>query len=308
MLVAFLLFCFLIPFSVLDAHFFNSENENRFLPYSNSKWILNQGIEWHYQEWNPTSSHSNPVLVFVHGFGGSSFSWRYTGPYFANLGYRVIAVDLPGFGYSSRAVNALTKINTPSGLQAIIDSIVQNKKVCWIGHSMGTQVLGNMASLTTDTLQMIFVDGLQQSNSQQTKVSSVLLWLVQKMLPINTLANTITSQDRIAKFLAGAYGKLPDSQAIEGYWLPFKEVNAGRAFLAIMTNRVFQPKYMPQMGNTKIIWGENDTWIPLKLAKEFSETKSLPLHIVSSAAHCPMETHSDIFNELLEKIILEGAR
>ena len=42
------------------------------------------------------------VAVLLHGFPESRFSWRYQIPLLANLGWRVIAPDLRGYGESSR--------------------------------------------------------------------------------------------------------------------------------------------------------------------------------------------------------------
>ena len=44
---------------------------------------------------------SGPPLVLLHGFGGSSYSWRLVMPGLA-ASFRVVAVDLSGFGYTQR--------------------------------------------------------------------------------------------------------------------------------------------------------------------------------------------------------------
>lgn len=44
---------------------------------------------------------SGPPLVLVHGFGGSTYSWRRVMPQLATS-FRVVAVDLNGFGYTQR--------------------------------------------------------------------------------------------------------------------------------------------------------------------------------------------------------------
>ncbi|HYF76370.1 MAG TPA: alpha/beta fold hydrolase [Symbiobacteriaceae bacterium] len=45
-------------------------------------------------------------VVLVHGFAGSTFCWRYQIAPLADAGYRVLAIDLPGFGLSSRPKGA----------------------------------------------------------------------------------------------------------------------------------------------------------------------------------------------------------
>lgn len=40
--------------------------------------------------------------MLVHGYGASSYHWRYNIPALADAGYKVFAVDLLGFGYSEK--------------------------------------------------------------------------------------------------------------------------------------------------------------------------------------------------------------
>ena len=40
-------------------------------------------------------------LLLVHGIGQSLYTWHKNIDYFSEKGYRVIAIDLAGFGYSS---------------------------------------------------------------------------------------------------------------------------------------------------------------------------------------------------------------
>ncbi|XP_062069521.1 bifunctional epoxide hydrolase 2-like [Lepus europaeus] len=44
---------------------------------------------------------SGPAVCLCHGFPESWFSWRYQIPALAQAGYRVLAVDMKGYGESS---------------------------------------------------------------------------------------------------------------------------------------------------------------------------------------------------------------
>lgn len=51
------------------------------------------------------SSHMElhqPAIVLVHGFGASVYHWRYNIPALVEAGYRVLALDLLGFGLSDK--------------------------------------------------------------------------------------------------------------------------------------------------------------------------------------------------------------
>jgi pimeloyl-ACP methyl ester carboxylesterase len=57
------------------------------------------GLRVHYQEFgDPTA----PVMLLIHGYSASTFTWKTSAPMLAEEGFRVIAVDLIGFGFSSK--------------------------------------------------------------------------------------------------------------------------------------------------------------------------------------------------------------
>lgn len=45
-----------------------------------------------------------PALVLIHGFGASVYHWRYNIPALVKEGYRVLALDLLGFGLSDKPI------------------------------------------------------------------------------------------------------------------------------------------------------------------------------------------------------------
>ena len=47
--------------------------------------------------------NTGPIVVLVHGFGAHSYHWRYQIPYLAKKGYRVYALCMLGYGWSSKA-------------------------------------------------------------------------------------------------------------------------------------------------------------------------------------------------------------
>lgn len=45
---------------------------------------------------------TKPPVILIHGFGGSTFTWRDTLPALADAGFYAIALDLPPFGLSDK--------------------------------------------------------------------------------------------------------------------------------------------------------------------------------------------------------------
>jgi len=84
-----------------------------------------------------------PVIVCVHGLGGSGNTWTPLMPALAR--HRVIRIDLPGSGRSQR-------VEGPLSIESYVDAVLS---VCsrlgvtrahWLGHSMGTIVVQYIAA------------------------------------------------------------------------------------------------------------------------------------------------------------------
>ena len=64
-------------------------------------WEAASGLTVNYIEAGPKDGQ---VFLLIHGFGASGFHWRRNVPALAAAGYRVFAIDLVGFGLSSKPI------------------------------------------------------------------------------------------------------------------------------------------------------------------------------------------------------------
>ncbi len=80
-----------------------------------------------------------PVVLLIHGLGASTYCWRNIAPDLA-VKYQVIAIDLWGFGHSSKQLKTPMTLDSQVELiQALMKSLgVQKYNV--VGHSMGAQI------------------------------------------------------------------------------------------------------------------------------------------------------------------------
>jgi pimeloyl-ACP methyl ester carboxylesterase len=81
-----------------------------------------------------TDNGSGPALVFIHGFCEDSGMWDGLAGHFKDR-YRVICVDLPGFGRSDVA-NDITIKGMAEAVHAVVEAL-QPGPVALLGHSMG---------------------------------------------------------------------------------------------------------------------------------------------------------------------------
>lgn len=88
-----------------------------------------------------TAGTGEQLALCLHGFPESSYSWRYQMPLLAQLGFRVWAPDLRGYGASSRpcGVKAYALENLEEDVAALIEASGA-KKVLLVGHDWGALI------------------------------------------------------------------------------------------------------------------------------------------------------------------------
>jgi 3-oxoadipate enol-lactonase len=75
-------------------------------------------------------------LVFVHGSGGSHLAWYQQVPHFQDR-FKVITIDLPGFGLSRKKEEKFDNSDFPPAILAVLDHAGVDKAIL-VSQSMGT--------------------------------------------------------------------------------------------------------------------------------------------------------------------------
>lgn len=103
-----------------------------------SRFLTVEGIDLHYKE----QGEGEPVMLLLHGFGASTFSWREVMAPLARHG-RVIAVDAPGFGLTERPLPGTWQERNPYAREtqadlmvALMDALGIDRAIVF-GHSAG---------------------------------------------------------------------------------------------------------------------------------------------------------------------------
>jgi pimeloyl-ACP methyl ester carboxylesterase len=98
--------------------------------------FLPNGLRLHLTE---SGSQDAEAILLLHGWPQTSYAWRHVAPLLARAGYRAIAVDLRGFGHSSKPPDGYDKKTVARDLHELLDSLAIQS--CWVvGHDMGGQV------------------------------------------------------------------------------------------------------------------------------------------------------------------------
>ncbi len=282
------------------------QNEN---PYENSSFLIVDSVKFHFRTWNENLPNPKGKVLFIHGFCGSTFCWRMNWDTLVALGYKVVAVDLPGFGYSERN----EKINQSQSNRArllwdLLTQIDARDTTRWniVGHSMGGGTAEAMALMQPHrTRSLTIVDGMVFLKNENLKGAFVTTskWKDVNKLYVYYAEHYVLSQSVLTRLLKKAYGYLPDSSVIQGYIRPLRIEGTAESVISIFSNANEICKLnasglseMPVM----VVWGEDDGTISLRHGKKLKKkVPSIDLKIIPAAKHMPMESHAPVFNAYL---------
>ena len=107
-----------------------------------------------YREWE---GPPETTFVMVHGLGGSHLSWLQVGQGLSGQG-RVVALDLPGFGWSPRDGRSSGLMDLRRTLSRFIAEVATGR-VILCGNSMGGAVVALQAAVEPDAVDGVVLSG-----------------------------------------------------------------------------------------------------------------------------------------------------
>jgi pimeloyl-ACP methyl ester carboxylesterase len=270
-------------------------------PFDNGRFLQVDGVRLHIREWPALqpSAQACPVLL-IHGFGGSTFSFRALAPALSASGHRVLAIDLPGYGYSERKPFNET---AASALWTLLEREQANTAWCLLGHSMGAKLAGQMAALKPKYVHaIVYVDGSPFLSSERRKKWFSNSGFMRKTM-VKWIETFYLNEKKFTSVLTTAYGRKPSQSEVQGYLTPLLIPGTADAVFggyAKKWSEDTQPQQVESIPSL-IIWGGQDKWIKpdvgKALAKKLPKAKFL---VIDAAGHCPIETH---FEMVLPSII-----
>jgi len=113
------------------------------------RFVETNGIQMHIAE-----QGEGPLVVLLHGFPESWYSWRHQLPALAAAGYHAVAPDLRGYGQTDRpeAVEQYSQLHLVGDLIGLLDALGQEQAVV-VAHDFGTAVAWNAALLRPDRIR-----------------------------------------------------------------------------------------------------------------------------------------------------------
>jgi len=256
---------------------------------SNSSYFKTEDSNIYYEEYNPSS---NNTVLFIHGFNGSTYSWNKLMPIFVNNGYRVVAVDLVGNGFSdkgyefdhSQAKQAERVVELLNHLQIQDFSIV--------AHSAGSGTAIKIDLSEEDRVEKVFfVGGFVQIGEQGSKISIFDNYFVKKFA--KTVLDELISKDIVLSVLKTAYSEYYNvtDNDINSYYEQITNCDWSGSLLAqVRDNPLNNINSLINANKYFYIWGENDTWVNKEMAYDIINKLSISQYVqIEQAGHLMME-------------------
>ena len=99
---------------------------------------------------------SGPLVLLLHGFPESWYSWRHQLPALAAAGYRAVAIDVRGYGRSSRPeeTSAYRMLDLVEDNVAVVHALGERSAVL-VGHDWGATIAATSALVRPDVFRAV---------------------------------------------------------------------------------------------------------------------------------------------------------
>ncbi len=278
------------------------EVADRVIHAERSNFIDVDGVEIHYQEFGDSS---RPTLLLVHGFTASVYVWKTVAPMLADAGFHVVAVDLIGFGYSEKPAWFDYTIQSQARMLSRLMDRLGIGTATVVGSSYGGAISLTLALDYPERVsKLVLVDAVindEPKNHPILKLAAVP-GIGEVMTPFLIDSRTFIRL-RMQGTLAPVNHHLITDERIDSVIRPLAAADGHHAVLHSGRNwKADRIEHDLGLINqpTLIIWGEDDSVIPIRHADTlYKSILHSRLVVLKNCGHVPMEEKPQIFTELV---------
>ncbi|MFM8440430.1 MAG: alpha/beta fold hydrolase [Acidobacteriota bacterium] len=235
-----------------------------------SRFIDVDGLEIHYQEFG---DKSDKTLIFIHGYSASTVTWATAAPEMARRGFRVIALDLVGFGFSEKPDWFEYTIEAQARMVERFMDLLGIGTATIVGHSYGGAVAKTIALDYPERVEkLVSVAGVIDNRPK----SHVLMRLgavpgVGEVSTAFLVDSKIFLARRLAHMIAPANRGIVTTQRVANYQRPLRSAETQSALISTSRNwdadRISEDAELINQP-TLLIWGDSDPLIPVHMGEK----------------------------------------
>lgn len=242
---------------------------------ANSRFVeLPGGIRMHYRD---LGNPNMPVIVLVHGLGGSSFSWTGWNEVLGET-YRILEVDLPGHGLTRAPTKWSPSIEAYSDTLNAFTKQLNMGRVTLVGTSLGGYVAWTYAVREPDSVAaLVLADAAGWPPDKDHKTPAILALL--RFPPLLDAISQIDVTNRFRSALRSAYADpMKVDDAMVRRYSEFARAPGHRRIIFATTAGVdsYTPATKERLATirvpTLILHGAHDNRIPVSDAGRFRDS------------------------------------
>ena len=266
-----------------------------------SSFIDVDGIRVHYQE---AGDRKSPALVLIHGFASSTLVWSKVFLKFADAGFRVIAFDLLGYGYSAKPRNGEYTIGGQAKLLMRLLDALSIPRAIFVGGSYGGAVAATCALDYPDRVEKLVLVGTVNNNRP-------LAFRLMRVFGSPVFGDVVSplligSRRLLRRRMKRVYDRhswVLDERRVDARHLPLRAAGTQRAIIRTVrgwdAERISRDAHLIKQP-TLLLWGENDLEIPLADGERLhAEIPGSRLIVFLNCGHIPHEEYPEVFTNVV---------
>jgi len=280
------------------------------VPHSDrSRFVHVDGMRIHYQEFGDAAA---PAVVMIHGYTASVYSWRSSAPMIAGAGYRVVLVDLVGFGYSDKPRHFEYTIEAQARMVTRFMDRLGIGQAVLAGSSYGGAVAATIALDYPERVEkLVLVDAVVNDDLRSHPILKLCSYPAIGEIITPFVANSpALLRRRMATTLSAANHHLITDERIQAVLRPLRAADGHHSLLATSRNwhadRIARDAHLITQP-TLIVWGEEDTVTPLNHGYLLRDAIfGSRLFIFKDCGHVPQEENAPLFSKLVAEFCVTG--
>src|SRR2546430_13070237 len=169
-------------------------------------------------------------VVFIHGIGASMYGWRYQLAPLVAAGYRVVAFDNRGFGFSDKPAHGYHNAEYAHLVVSLLDSLGIASAVL-VGHSMGGAIAAEVALVHPDRVRGLVLIDAAGFGVSWPGVLKIARWPFVGAIVTSFRARWVTG--RILRSTFADPNKVTEAD-VDQYYAPVPDPNFVRALRGVL--------------------------------------------------------------------------
>jgi pimeloyl-ACP methyl ester carboxylesterase len=259
------------------------------------------GVRVHYQEAGDVNA---PAMVLIHGFTSSTLVWSKVFLRLADAGYRVLALDMLGYGYTAKPRNGEYTIDGQAKLVTRLLDALSIPRAILVGSSYGGAVAATCALDYPDRVEKVILVGAVNNNRP---LAFMLMRLFGSPVVGDVVSPLLIGSRRLLrrrmKRVYDEHSWVLDERRVDARHLPLRAARTHRAIIRTVrgwdAERISRDAHLISQP-TLLLWGENDREIPLADGERLhTEISGSRLVIFLNCGHLPHEEYPAEFTNVV---------